>query len=165
MGWTKRDIIGQAFSEIGLASYTFDLLPEQYEGALRRLDAMIAQWENKGIRLAWPLPTSYANSSIDADSNAPDTALEALYLNLAVRLAPGYGKTPSPDTKALASTAYKTLLGQSAQPVPMQIDNMAVPAGAGYKYWRGYTSPFLDPPVNPLATGDDGNLNIGLDEA
>jgi hypothetical protein len=53
--WTKRDVIGQAFSEIGLASYTFDLLPEQYEGALRRLDAMIAQWENKGIRLAWPL--------------------------------------------------------------------------------------------------------------
>jgi hypothetical protein len=65
VSWTKRDIIGQAFSEIGLASYTFDLLPEQWEGALRRLDAMIAQWENKGIRLAWPLPVSFANSSID----------------------------------------------------------------------------------------------------
>jgi hypothetical protein len=48
VSWTKRDVIGQAFSEIGLASYTFDLLPEQYEGALRCLDAMIAQWENKG---------------------------------------------------------------------------------------------------------------------
>jgi hypothetical protein len=111
--WTKRDVIGQAFSEIGLASYTFDLLPEQWEGALRRLDAMIAQWENKGIRLAWPLPVSFANSSIDAVTGAPDTALEALYLNLAVRLAPGYGKTPSPDTKSLASTAYKTLLAQA----------------------------------------------------
>ena len=163
MSWTKRDIIGQAFTEIGLAAYTFDLLPEQWEGALRRLDAMIAQWENKGIRLAWPLPTSFATSSIDADSEAPDTALEALYLNLAVRLAPGYGKTPSPDTKSLASTAYKTLLGQSAQPVPMQIDNMAVPAGAGYKYWRGYMDPFLDPPTNRLAEGDDGYLDIGVE--
>jgi hypothetical protein len=94
VSWTKRDIIGQAFSEIGLASYTFDLLPEQWEGALRRLDAMIAQWEMKGIRLAWPLPVSFANSSIDDVTGAPDTALEALYLNLAVRLAPGYGKTP-----------------------------------------------------------------------
>jgi hypothetical protein len=46
----------------------------------------------------------------------------------------------------------------------MQIDNMAVPAGAGYKYWRGYVSPFLDPPVRPLGVGDDGNLEIGVDE-
>jgi hypothetical protein len=163
MAWSKRDIIQQALTEIGLADYAFDLEPAQWQSALRRLDAMIAQWENKGIRLAWPLPVSFANSSIDDDSNAPDTALEALYLNLAVRLAPQYGKTPSPDTKSLASTAYKTLLGQSAQPVPMQIDNMAVPAGAGYKYWRGYTSPFLDPPQKRLAEGDDGYLDIGVE--
>ena len=80
-----------------------------------------------------------------------------------MRLAPGYGKTPSPDTKSLASTAYKTLLGQAAQPVPMQIDNMAVPAGAGYKYWRGTMNPFLDPPTNRLAEGDDGYLDIGVE--
>jgi P22 tail accessory factor. len=92
-------------------------------------------------------------------TGAPDTSLEALYLNLAVRLAPGYGKTPSPDTKSLASTAYKTLLGQSAQPVPMQIDNMAVPAGAGYKYWRGSMQPFLDPPQDNLDAGDDSGLD------
>lgn len=164
MTWTKRDIIGQAFSEIGLATYTFDLMPEQWEGALRRLDAMIAQWENKGIRLAWPLPTSFAASSLDEDSNAPDTALEALYLNLAVRLAPGYGKTPSPDTKSLASTAYKTLLAQAAQPIPMQIDNMAVPAGAGWKGWQNTPYPFLDPPVERLSEGDDGFLDIGVEE-
>lgn len=164
MTWTKRDIIGQAFAEIGLASYTFDLQPEQWEGALRRLDAMIAQWENKGIRLAWPLPVSYANSSLDEDSNAPDTALEALYLNLAKRLAPGYGKTLSPDSKSLASEAYKTLLAQAAQPVPMQIDNMAIPAGAGWKYWRGTVDPFLNPPTNRLAEGDDGFIDIGVEE-
>lgn len=164
MTWTKRDIIGQAFAEIGLATYTFDLQPEQWEGALRRLDAMIAQWENKGIRLAWPLPVSFANSSLDEDSNAPDTALEALYLNLAVRIAPGYGKTPSPDTKALASTTYKTLLAKAAQPIPMQIDNMAVPAGAGYKYWRDTPYPFLAPPSERLSEGDDGFIDIGVEE-
>jgi hypothetical protein len=43
----------------------------------------------------------------------------------------------------------------------MQIDNMAVPAGAGYKYWRGTMNPFLDPPTNRLAEGDDGYLDIG----
>jgi hypothetical protein len=43
----------------------------------------------------------------------------------------------------------------------MQVDNMAIPAGAGWKYWRQGPYPFLDPPTNPLAVGDDGNLNIG----
>lgn len=164
MAFTKRDIISQAFAEIGLAEYTFDLMPEQWQSALRRLDAMIGQWEMKGIRLGYPIPDSYAGSSLDENSNAPDTALEALYLNLAVRLAPGYGKTPSPDTKSLASVAYKTLLGQSAQPIPMQIDNMAVPAGAGWKYWRDTPYPFLEPPSNRLAEGDDGYLDVGIDE-
>ena len=29
MAWTKRQIVTQAFEEIGLASYVFDLEPEQ----------------------------------------------------------------------------------------------------------------------------------------
>ena len=40
MGWTKRQFVTQAFEEIGLASYVFDLTPEQLQSALRRLDAM-----------------------------------------------------------------------------------------------------------------------------
>lgn len=164
MSWTKGEIIGEAFAEIGLATYTFDLQPEQWASALRRLDAMIAQWENKGIRLAWPLPTTYAGASLGEDSNAPDTAFEALWTNLAIRLAPGYGKTVSPDTKSLANVAYKTLLSKAAQPVPMQVDNMAVPAGAGWKYWRQGPYPFLDPPQKRLAEGDDGYLDIGGEE-
>ena len=31
MGWTKRQFIEQAFDEIGLASYAFDLGPEQMQ--------------------------------------------------------------------------------------------------------------------------------------
>jgi hypothetical protein len=164
MSWTKRDLISQALTEIGLAEYNFDLDPAQWQAALRRLDAMIGQWELKGIRLGFPIPASYAESSLDQDSKAPDTALEALYLNLAVRLAPMYGKTPSPDTKAMASQGYKALLAQSAQPVEMQIDSGAVPAGAGYKYWRDPSYPFLNPPVDGLEAGDDSFLDIGTGE-
>lgn len=163
MSWTKRDLIAQALTEIGLAEYTFDLSPEQWQAALRRLDAMVGQWEMKGIRLKYPMPTGYSESNLDQDSNVPDPALEAIYLNLAVRIAPQYGKTPSPDTKVLASQAYKTLLAQSAQPVTLQIDNQAVPAGAGYKYWRDPIYPFLDPPEDRLEAGDDGFLDFGGD--
>ena len=51
MGWTKREYIEQAFEEIGLASYVFDLTPEQLQSALRKLDAMLAEWNAKGLRL------------------------------------------------------------------------------------------------------------------
>jgi hypothetical protein len=159
MAWSKRDIIQQALTEIGLADYAFDLEPAQWQSALRRLDAMIGQWEMKGIRLAYPMPISYANSSLDQSIDGHDTALEALYLNLAVRLAPQYGKTPSPDTKITGFQAYKTLLAMSAQPVELQINNNGIPAGAGYKWYGDPSYPFLRPPVDGLAAGDDSDID------
>jgi hypothetical protein len=159
VAWSKRDIIQQAFTEIGLADYAFDLDPAQFQSALRRLDAMITQWENKGIRLAYPVPVSYANSSLDQSIEGQDTALEALYLNLAMRLAPQFGKTPSPDTKMLAFQAYKTLLAMSAQPVEMQIDNSRVPAGAGNNAYADPLYPFLRQPRRGIAAGDDSEID------
>ena len=41
MGYSKRQFVAAAFEEIGLASYAFDLQPQQFESALRRLDAMM----------------------------------------------------------------------------------------------------------------------------
>jgi hypothetical protein len=44
VAWTKREFVVQAFSEIGLASYVYDLQPEQLQTALNRLDSMLATW-------------------------------------------------------------------------------------------------------------------------
>lgn len=51
MGWTKRDYVTAAMEEIGLGSYTFDIAPEHEQMALRRLDAMVAEWSARGIRI------------------------------------------------------------------------------------------------------------------
>ena len=160
MAYTKRDIINQAFEEIGLAGYVFDLQPQQLEGALRRLDAMMATWNGKGIRLGYPLPSSPDTSDLDQATNVPDAALEAMAMNLAVRLAPGYGKTVSPDTKATAKGAYNQLIAQSAKPIEMQLDNMAIPAGAGAKRYRDSSDPFLAPATDPLTAGPDSVLDL-----
>jgi len=74
MGYSKRQFVTAAFEEIGLASYVFDLNPEQMESALRRLDAMMADWNAKGIRLGYPLPSSPQNSDLDEQTNVPDSA-------------------------------------------------------------------------------------------
>jgi hypothetical protein len=82
MSYTKRQFVDAAFEEIGLASYVFDLTTEELASALRRLDAMMAQWNAKGIRLGYPLPTLAANSSLFSNSEVPDAANEAIILNL-----------------------------------------------------------------------------------
>ena len=55
MSWTKRQFVEQALEELGLASYEFDLQPEQMNSALIKLDAMIAAWASRGLKLNYPL--------------------------------------------------------------------------------------------------------------
>jgi P22 tail accessory factor len=161
MGWTKRQFIEQAFEEIGLAAYVFDLTPEQLQSALRRLDAMMAGWNANGIRIGWPIPSDPENSELDVDTKVTDVANEAVYLNLAIRLAPGFGKTISPDTKQDADAAYSNLLNQTAAPTPERQYPNTLPRGQGTKPWRTVnSSPFLRTPDEGLQAGEDNNINF-----
>jgi hypothetical protein len=157
MGYSKRQFVAAAFDEIGLASYVFDLTPEQLQSALRRLDAMMASWNALGIRLGYPLPSSPQFSDLDAQSEVPDSANEAIITNLAIKLAPSYGKQVMPDTKATAKETYNTLLSRAAMPMEQQMPG-TMPSGAGNKPWRVYDDPFLRPPVDPVLAGQDGPI-------
>jgi len=156
MSWTKRQFIDAAFEEIGLAGYVFDLEPEQLQGALRRLDAMMATWNAKGIRIGYPLPTSPQNSDLDTDTTVPDAANETIYLNLAVRIAPGYGKTVSQDTKASAKLGYDQLIAKDVFPNERQYPG-TLPLGAGNKNF-GNDQVFFSEPEDPLLAGNDSEL-------
>lgn len=155
MGWTKREFVTQAFDEIGLASYAFDLTPDQMQSALRRLDTMIAAWNALGIRLGYPLPSNPQDSDLDEQTNVPDSSNEAIYTNLAIKLAPSYGKQVMPDTKMTAKESYNTLLSRAAMPMEQQLPG-TMPSGAGNKSWRNYDTPFLRRPVDPVIAGQDG---------
>jgi hypothetical protein len=159
MGYSKRQFVAAAFEEIGLASYVFDLSPEQLQSAMRRIDAMMADWNGKGIRLGYPLPNSPQDSDLDEPTLVPDWANEAIITNGAVRLAPGYGKVVMPETKAVAKDSYNTLLQRAAMPPEQQLP-ATMPAGAGNKPWRVYDNPFIRPPVNPVDVGPDGPLQF-----
>lgn len=153
-GWTKEQLIEHAFAEIGLAPDVFNVAPEQIQRALRSLDAMMATWNGKGIRLGYPLPSSPDDSNIAQDSGIPDAANETVYLNLAIRIAPGVGKQVSPDTKISARAGYDVLLARAAFPPQQPSKNM--PAGAGNKPWRRVT-PFMPLPVDPLLAAQGGD--------
>ena len=159
MGYSKRQFVSAALEEIGLASYVFDLQPEQLQSALRRLDAMMADWNGKGLRLGYPLPGSPQDSDLDEQTLVPDSANQAIMTNLAIRLAPSYGKVVMPETKAVAKDSYNTLLQRATMPPEQQLPG-TMPSGAGNKSWRVYDNPYLRPPVSPIDAGPDGPIQF-----
>jgi hypothetical protein len=128
MSWTKRQFVVQAFEEIGYASYTYDLQPEQLQAGLRRLEALMGTWNGRGIRLGYPLTNNPDSAELDVSSNVPDAANEAIYTNLAIRIAPIVGKTVSMETKQAARSAYMELLSRFTKPQEQQFPPTCQPA-------------------------------------
>jgi len=157
MGYTKRQFAEGALEEIGMAAYVFDAQPEQLQSILRRIDAMMAEWNAKGIRLGYPLPSSPEASDIDAETNVPDSAYETIICNAAVRISPMFGKTPSSLTMRNARRGYGTVLGKAAQPQEMQF--LSMPLGAGNKAYP-YGRVFTTGPVPGIDAGPDGELEF-----
>jgi len=157
MGYTRRDFINGAFEEIGLASYAYDATAEELTGAMRRLDGMMAEWNARGIRIGYPIPSGPATGQLTDETAVPDSAWEAVVLNLAIRIAPSYGKNVMPATMTGAKRAFNALLNLHAQPAEMQLPVM--PAGAGNKPWR-YDGNYLPDPRNRLAAGPDSLLEF-----
>jgi hypothetical protein len=158
MSYTKRQFVEEAFAELGMANYTFDLQPQQLEGAMKRLDAMMATWNAKGIRLGYPLPSSPQDSDLDTETQVPDSANEAIVANLAIRIAPQYGKQVQIDTRTTAKLGYDTLLARATFPLEQQFPR-TLPLGAGQKPWR-YDTPFMPGPVDPVLAGPDGPIEL-----
>jgi len=155
MSLTKRQIVEEAYGELGMSQYVFDLDVDVIQRALRRLDAMMAEWNGRGLRLAYPIPATPDESDLDELTNLPDWANEAVTLNLAVRLAPGHGKAVSPQTLAAAKSAKDAVMARLAQPTEIQITNL--PRGAGAK---NRESTFLPGPSDLLAAGADSSLEF-----
>jgi hypothetical protein len=159
MGYSKRQFLEAAFTEIGLADYVFNLTPNELTTALRRLDAMMAEWNERGLRLGYPLPGSPQFSDLDAPSGVPDRANEAVITNLACRIAPSYGKQVLPGTMTTARGALNTILVRAASPTPMRYPG-TLPVGAGNKPWSTQGDPYMPHPVEPLLTGQDGPFDF-----
>ncbi len=153
MAWTKLDVIKEAYAEIGKSDYDFDLSPDALQSGLRRLDAMMASWGGSfGIRIGYSGGDGFGE--IGVDTAVPDWAYDALYLNLAIRLAPSFGKTVSPETRTNAKMAFD---GVMARTVPVATRNI----GGGYAGSGGYRRSNLPQPAEPLTSGRDGFIILG----
>ena len=160
MSWTKRQFIYQAFEAIGMAHYAFDLSPEELQSALRQLESMMATWNAKGLRLSYPIAADPDDADLDTLTDVPDRANEAIYSNLAMRIAPTFGKNVMPELKAWAHYAYLALLSYTARPPFEKQFGSTLPRGAGNKPWRENSDNFTTEPVDPLVAGPDDTIDF-----
>lgn len=135
MAKTKGEVVRAALAYLGLADYEFDITAEELATGVDFLNLMMANWSSKNLKV----PFNFDGDSAD-DSGLPDNALEGVSTNLAIRLAPTYGKTPSMEVRSTAKQGLNALYADSARPRTQQLEN--VPKGAGFKTVK--QSPFFE---------------------
>ena len=150
----KKDLIDEAFERIGLSAYTFDMQPEQYQSALKKLDVMVASWGAIGIRIGYPISH---NAELTEILNIPDSAIEAIVTNLSIRIAGSFGKVLSADDKLLAKQALNNLMIHTTEIIEMKLPN-TLPSGAGNKKFRN--DEFIKKEVEQIEAGNYGLLDI-----
>lgn len=150
MSKTRRELITGAFGELGVSN-EFDVSPEEIIGGIEKLNRMLSAWNARGLRVGYS-----PGAGIDEQTGIVDGSDEAVTLNLALRLAPGIGKVPSPDLKRDARLALLALLTQRVRLIPVQLPAEMI-AGAGNR--RHTQRVFLSPPTDPLEIGSGGTID------
>jgi hypothetical protein len=153
MPWTKEDLIKEAYSELGMADFYYDLDPEQIQSAARKMEAMIAEW---GLRIGYNGSADPNNIDINADSGLPDSANAAVYMNLAVRLARSVGKQIARELKVDAKQAYEDLVVQKID-IPQKQFTSDTFCGAGNQHILQDTI-YMPIDCDQIVAGNDGDL-------
>lgn len=146
--WTKQQIVQEAFGELALQGFVFNVGPDEMVSALRRLDLFMATMQAKKLFLTYAFPANPSDGSqLDDPSGLPDSDIEAVVLNLAPRIAGNFGKTMAPSSLATAKAALDTVMIAAAQPLQVAYPS-TMPRGAGNKPWRWSQYQTFFPPVN-----------------
>jgi len=138
----KREIIQMAREECATAGYEFEETPEEEASALRRLQAMMAEWlENEGIDLGFYFsPNGYGSGT--EGSGIPAGAVNTVATFLAFRLAPNMGKSLSPETKASLNRSMNTLMAKYKAIPQMEMGRNTI-RGAGNRRYVNLGTPFF----------------------
>lgn len=94
---TNADLIRDALSLLGVVGETEPLSAEQGAHGLRMLNEMLAEWEADGLDLAY-----FEQDDINDESPIQNSEAGAVKYNLAIDLAPHYGKAVAPEIAARA---------------------------------------------------------------
>lgn len=133
MSFTNSDFLLGVLQELAVLGEG-DTAPSAAQGpsALKRLNNMMFEWDGLGIPLEYS-----AQTNLTDDCPLDESIRQTVAANLAVRLAPMYGKTVSPVTAALATTGFDRLARDAAlaAQATQKMDNL--PRDSARLNWRG----------------------------
>lgn len=152
---TALQLIEDAFDDLEVKSSEIDLETDEIDLAIRRLNRMMTNWAQGGLNLGY----SKVSDSSDV-LTVPDWAEEAITAHLAIRLAPGFGKTINAALAAFALEAMDTMTRNLVQMGEISFPN-TLPIGSG-NYQGDNTRYFTDGTDGDLQT--DSKSDITNDE-
>lgn len=108
---TALDVIRRAMRLIGALAEGEVPTAAQAADGLESLQAMLGEWETRGVRLGSVVDATYATAD---DMPVPVTHLQALAFNLAIVIAPEYGKAGEALQSVIpqAERAFDALVSQ-----------------------------------------------------
>lgn len=132
---TRAVIIRRAFGRIGLTDYVFNMTPDERADARLSLDAMMAEWVQQGVDLGYTPSDGTDNDAVEMTT--PAYADAPIWDNLAIRLAPDFGKAITPKLSRDARRGYD-LCATSEQIIPAQQAGRPSVRGGGDRFYRRF---------------------------
>ena len=129
---TRATILSRALGRLAMGDYQFDVTPDERAATRTSLDAMMAEWDAVGITLGYT--TSDGDNDAD-DMTTPPWADQAIWSNLALRMAPDFGKMPSPDLKRDARRGMDLVTSKTLV-IPAQVRARGSVHGGGERFYR-----------------------------
>lgn len=127
---TNIQLIGDALRLINVINEIETPSAEQGATALRVLNQMMEEWEECGIKVQY-----YAQTSTSVDFPCPAYTESAVTAALAIRLAPFFGASVSPELAAQYDIAYSSLLRKAMNAKLQPVDMSHLPLGEGTRTW------------------------------
>ncbi len=105
---TMREVVQDAFEEIGVKKAEVALIDDELQSGIRRCNDLLTSWDAIGYIVGY-------NKVTDPDVvlELEDAAVSAAKYNLAARLAPSYQKQVTPELAAIASDSFNILINQN----------------------------------------------------
>jgi len=161
MATLKSDLIRQSLAKLAITGYDYDIDPEEVDTALIELETMMTEWDGQGIRVSFTLAVSPEEALASQPAGSYDWARNAIVCNLAVRLAPNYGKQVPPELALNAAQSMSRIL--TATPVLPEVQYTArMPRGSGNTLRGRQLSRFYRP--DEYITVENGGELDGLVE-
>lgn len=129
MSITNAELIRDALTLINVLGVGEAAEPEHSEFALRKQNALLADWEADGVNLQYYPQTM---DELGAQCPIPEDSILAVTYYLAFALAPSYGKEVDPKMLALGAQYYSRLTRESVA-ARMQPSVPSVPVGEGQR--------------------------------